>query len=150
MWDERADVSAYTCENEEVAGEVKKAILEGKSVDEYRESILPERPLAIRIEEGLFPKGTNDWADSLFTKRDNNSLVIHKNRPTAITLPIGDRGFVVMDVRGFVEPTPKTLEEARGQVIASYQDHLEEEWVNTLRGKYTVTVNEEVLYELID
>ncbi|MAO46801.1 MAG: hypothetical protein CL823_06580 [Crocinitomicaceae bacterium] len=150
MWDERADLSAYICENEEVAGEVKKAILEGKSVDEYRESLLPERPLAIRIEKGLFPKGTNDWADSLFTKRDNNSLVIDKNKPTAITLPIGEGGFVVMDVRGFVEPTPKTLEEARGQVIASYQDHLEEEWVNTLKGKYTVTVYEEVLYELID
>ena len=150
MWDERADLSAYTCENEEVAAEVKKAILEGRSVEEYRESLLPERPLAIRIEEGLFPNGTNAWADSLFTKRDDNSLVILKNGPTAITLPIGEGAFIVMDVRGFVEPTPKTLEEARGQVIASYQDHLEEEWVNTLRQKYTVTVNEEVLYELID
>ena len=62
----------------------------------------------------------------------------------------GGDAFVVMDVRGLVEPTPKTLDEARGQVIASYQDHLEVEWVKSLRKKYTVEVNEEVLYELID
>ena len=56
----------------------------------------------------------------------------------------------MIELRGVVNPTAKTLEEARGQVIASYQDYLEVEWVKELRKKYTIEVNEEVLYGLID
>ena len=44
----------------------------------------------------------------------------------------------------------KTLDEARGQVIASYQDFLENEWIDRLRMKYPVSIKKDVLYELID
>ncbi len=147
MWGERLDFSAYTCKNSQIASKVENALKNGESIRELRKSMLKDQPLAIKIEEGLFLEGSNNWADSLFVAKSNGSFNEGVN---IIKLSAGGDAIVVMDVRGFVPETPKTLEEARGQVIASYQDHLEVEWVETLLKKYSVNVNEEVLYELID
>lgn len=43
----------------------------------------------------------------------------------------------------------KTLQEARGFVVADYQEQLEKQWVESLRSKYKVTTNEAVLKELV-
>jgi peptidyl-prolyl cis-trans isomerase SurA len=63
-----------------------------------------------------------------------------------VDLPDG-KGF--MSVEKLIPPTPKTLDEARGYVIADYQDQLEKEWVESLQKKYPVTVNEDVLMSLV-
>lgn len=47
------------------------------------------------------------------------------------------------------EPTIKTLEEARGYVIADYQDTLEKEWVAKLKNKYQVVLNKEVVDQMV-
>jgi peptidyl-prolyl cis-trans isomerase SurA len=52
-------------------------------------------------------------------------------------------------VTELLPPQPKALEEARGYVIADYQDHLEKEWVESLRQRYTVKINDAVLNSLI-
>ncbi|WP_225871006.1 hypothetical protein [Pedobacter frigiditerrae] len=44
--------------------------------------------------------------------------------------------------------TGKTFDEVRGQVVADYQQHLENEWIKTLRAKYNVKVNEDELEKL--
>ena len=48
-----------------------------------------------------------------------------------------------------LSPEPKKLSEARGYVIADYQDYLEKEWVRSLTEEYEVLVNEELLESLI-
>ena len=42
----------------------------------------------------------------------------------------------------------KSYEEARGDVIASYQDELETAWIKTLRNKYSVKINQDELRKL--
>ncbi len=42
----------------------------------------------------------------------------------------------------------KNYEDIRGQVIADYQQYLEDEWIKTLRAKYTIKINEEELRKL--
>ncbi len=46
-------------------------------------------------------------------------------------------------------PTNKTLEEARGYVIAEYQDYLEKKWNEQMRKKYPVQVNEATLKSMV-
>ena len=46
------------------------------------------------------------------------------------------------------KPMIKTLEEARGYVIADYQDQLEKEWVKRLKTKYEVKLNKDVVNQL--
>ena len=48
-----------------------------------------------------------------------------------------------------VEPKPKSLEEARGYVIADYQDYLEKQWIEELMKEFQVSVNQEVVKSII-
>lgn len=45
--------------------------------------------------------------------------------------------------------SPKELEEARGYVIADYQDRLENDWVDRLRKRYPVKVKKRVFEKLV-
>jgi peptidyl-prolyl cis-trans isomerase SurA len=47
------------------------------------------------------------------------------------------------------EPTNKSLQEARGYVVADYQDFLEKQWVSELRDEYNVKVNKRVFNKLV-
>lgn len=49
----------------------------------------------------------------------------------------------------FETEQPKTLDEARGYVIAEYQDYLEKTWNEKLRSKYPVKVNEDVFNSMV-
>ncbi len=48
-----------------------------------------------------------------------------------------------------IPPKMKTLQEARGYIIADYQDYLERQWVETLRKQYPVVIQQQVLKSLI-
>lgn len=66
----------------------------------------------------------------------------------AVTKPLKntDGSYTVVKVNEvFNTNTQKSLEEARGYVVAEYQDYLEKKWNETLRSKYPVKVDEKVL-----
>jgi peptidyl-prolyl cis-trans isomerase SurA len=51
-------------------------------------------------------------------------------------------------IREFNTPSPRTYEEARGLVINDYQNELENQWIDELKKKYPVTINEAVFKSL--
>ena len=54
-----------------------------------------------------------------------------------------------MKVTSLIPVAPKPLEEARGYVVADYQEKLEKDWITSLREKYPVHINEDVLSSII-
>jgi len=46
-------------------------------------------------------------------------------------------------------PSDKTLDEARGYVIAEYQDYLEKKWNDSMRSKYPYKVDETVFKSMV-
>ena len=48
----------------------------------------------------------------------------------------------------FLKEQPKQLSEIKGKVISDYQNYLEEKWL-MIRNKYSVTINNDVLYSLL-
>ncbi|MEQ8704283.1 MAG: peptidylprolyl isomerase [Phaeodactylibacter sp.] len=57
--------------------------------------------------------------------------------------------FKITKIETLLEPRLKTLNEARGYVVADYQDYLEEQWVQELRETYEVDINRKVFKKLI-
>lgn len=87
----------------------------------------------VYIEKGLWGKGENGFIDRSIFKIKNNREII---------------GYPQFVVSGKLLNAPETLEDARGQVISEYQTILEKEWINSLRGKYKVEINNDVLKSL--
>ena len=54
-----------------------------------------------------------------------------------------------MKVEKVIPISQKTLKEARGFVVADYQDYLESQWIAELTKKYKLTVNRDVLLTLV-
>lgn len=74
--------------------------------------------------------------------------------PAGLTWAAGSKadlpdGKGIVSVERIIPKQPKNLDEARGYIIADYQDQLEKEWVASLQAKYPYTVNEAVLKSLV-
>ena len=51
-------------------------------------------------------------------------------------------------VHQIIKPEPLPLDEIRGLVISDYQEHLEQKWVESLRKKYEVKIDQSILSSL--
>ncbi len=58
----------------------------------------------------------------------------------------GASTFVI--VKGQRSPEPKELDEARGQITSDYQEFLESEWLKSLKEKYPVSINQDLLKQI--
>ena len=89
----------------------------------------------VRVERGLWTEGKNAAVDKYAFKNKTAEYTPTEEFP--IVVPVGK-----------VIKAPEEYTDVRGQVTTDYQDHLEKLWVQTLRDKYPVVVNEEVLKAL--
>ena len=55
----------------------------------------------------------------------------------------------IKKIISILPPAPKELKDARGFVIADYQDYLEKQWVESLKKDYKIVINEDVLNSLV-
>jgi len=78
-----------------------------------------------------------------------NDLPWKKGSISATEINKRDLSSNFLKVEKILPASPKTLKEARGYVVADYQDHLEREWVKELKKTYDVKVNDEVFETLI-
>jgi len=133
MWDRRCDAIIYTCANADVASKTRKLLKKGKPMVEVLTEMNKDSQLNLNTKDGKFLKGENEIIDSI-TWQKGLSADMNKNNSV-----------VFVDVINIIEPTPKSLDEAKGIITADYQNYLEKEWIASLRAKYPVTVNEDVL-----
>ena len=83
----------------------------------------------IKIENGLFAQGANKAVDAYIFKKETYT----------------DNAFPVVECIGVLLSAPESYKDIRGPVTADYQNYLEEEWIKSLRNKYKVILNQEVL-----
>ena len=140
MWGERADAVIYTAKNEQIAKTAKKLVKKGKlSLEEIMDKInTDEEPDNLKSVEGKYEEGQNELIDQVGWEARVSEDIQNQN---------GSITFV--QVNKTVEPTPKSLNQAKGFIVSDYQEYLEKEWIKELRAKYPVEVNKEVFYSLI-
>ena len=132
-WQESADVIIFNCTNEMVANDVIVAMKKGeqwKALVEKSNSQVQAESGRYEIEELPVPRaGAGEF-----------SPIVKNSDGTAILVK-------------FIKIHPKNEQrnfvEARGLVINDYQNILEQKWVESLRKKYMITVNEAVLKSIL-
>ncbi len=134
MWEERVEVSTLTLDSASMSKmpQIKKWAA--------------KKPLSV-----VAAKATKKGIPVTITKR-----IYQKDEalPAGLTWTAGVKadlpdGKGMVSVDRIIPPQPKSLEEARGYIIADYQDELEKEWVASLQKKYPVKLDENVLKTMI-
>lgn len=74
---------------------------------------------------------------------------ITKDKPSKAVKNADGSYTVVKADEVFSQPSTKSLDDARGYVIAEYQDYLEKQWNTQLRQKYPVKVEETVFKSMV-
>ncbi len=134
-WDEpRFKGMAYHTRNQADIKAVKDAV-KRLSFDDWAETLRnkfnADSVLRIRVEKGIFKKGDNALVDKEIFKVD--------------TVPVALKDFPYMAVFGKKLKNPKEMSDVRALVVTDYQEYLEQGWVDQLRKRYPVVVNEDVL-----
>lgn len=136
MWKDRVRVLTYSCLDEKTKKAAMKMAAAGKTADEIKAKLAKKITGAVVVVEQKAEKGENVNLDKLY------------NAKGVVDIPNENGQFKFYYVVGIVGPEPKTLKEAKGLVTSDYQSYLEKEWIKSLRAKYPVTVNEEVIKTL--
>ena len=138
MWGERTDAYLVSCTEDSRLSEVRrvhKKISKGK---------LDQDALnAAYCNNDTVPCIT---LTHLLVEKGENVLIDAQKGVTGPGPVIEDEGtntFVI--IKGKRSPEAKKLDEARGQITSDYQEYLEAEWLNSLKEKYPVTINQDLL-----
>ncbi len=99
-----------------------------------RSTFNPDSVIRIRVEKGLFKPGDNPTIDRL----------VFKSSPSSVSASSSD--YPIDAVYGKkLKKYPEDYTDVRSQVISDYQEYLEQEWVASLRRRYPVKINSDVL-----
>lgn len=112
-----------------------RTALVGMPQDSIIKNIKAQFPEGVKVEKILFAKGQNALVDALAfsegTAQPSNAVY---------------KDAFLYDFRIVMQP--EEANDVRSQVTTDYQNYLEQEWVQQLRAKYPVTVNEKEMAKL--
>jgi peptidyl-prolyl cis-trans isomerase SurA len=135
-WDTRLDASIYTVKDAGKVQKVKNFIKSGLSDNDILKELNTDSLQVLTIESGKFSRKDNKLTDSIAWIPGLSGDIV-SNGTT-----------VFVNVRKVLKPEVKELSEARGLITADYQNYLEKEWIASLKAKYPVVVNKEVLAKI--
>ena len=122
------------CKDKETLNSAKSIVKksENDSIDKYLRTRLNDSIQYVKIEKGLFVQGENKVVDDQVFKTSVKYV------------PATDYPFCFVNGK-LLKNKPEDYTDVRGLVTADYQEYLEREWIKTLRAKYPVTVDQNVL-----
>jgi peptidyl-prolyl cis-trans isomerase SurA len=137
QWAESATVLLFNCNNEQAVQEAVEALKNGKSwkqIAEESEGRIQADSGRYELSQLQLPEGVKPTAGLVAAP------VVNATDNTASFVKV---------LQLFPASQQRSFEEARGLVINEYQNHLEEKWVEELKKKYPVKVNEAVFQSLL-
>ena len=138
----RVDATIYRCIDLATAKKVKREIYKknrnATTDDKILEMANKVNALSLQIESDKYSKGENTHIDRIEWK-----VGIAKD------IVLQDGSYILIDIHEVLASRAMQLSETRGKVISDYQTTLESNWISSLRAKYKVSINTEVLHSLI-
>ncbi len=135
-WDTRLDASIYTIKDPNVVQKVRNFIKSGLSDKDLLKEINVDSLQKLTIETAKFSRKENKLIDSIAWTPGLTADIIQQGST------------VFVNVRKVLKPEVKELNDARGLITADYQNYLEKEWIESLKAKYPVEVNKDVLAKI--
>lgn len=134
-WDASADALLFTCNNQKTAEDLKGSLSAGPA--DWR-----------RVTEGVgaavqADSGRYEWAQ---IPAPEGGTIVHTTGFTPFATNKTDNTVSFAYILNiYAGRSPRNYRDARGFVINDYQNFLEDQWIASLKKKYTIKVNETVL-----
>lgn len=140
-WNQRAVTHVFRISDQykDRIEEIRK-FAETHSIPETQGKFNTPEAIIVNVEEETLEKGRNADLDQMEWKKGNVSKAILSAR---------SKIFVFYKIEDVLPSTEKTLQEARGYILADYQDHLEKQWVEGLQKEFSVRIDQTVLESLV-
>lgn len=130
-WEDRIKATYWVSTDEKLAKKIAKWTAKNKS-EKVQELLENEDALSVAVQNGTYEKDDNSVIEAVWQQESGVFGPVE----------LDNGSFAVVQIDEFIPSAPKALNEIKGLVIASYQDTLEKEWVNALKSKFEVTINE--------
>lgn len=137
LWNTSAEAVIFSCSNLDVA---QNGIAELKKGKNWKQ-LMNENTSTIQADSGRFELGQIPVVDrTAFSPGLITLPVVNKTDGTAVFAKI---------LHVYPDNEPRSFEDARGLVINDYQNYLEQKWIEQLKKKYPVTINQKVFQSLL-
>jgi len=142
-WDERAQATRYVLKasSKERIAQIRDYVRTRRK-NEVLVRFNQDDQQILSASEVVFEKGKSPEANLFGTSWKAGQV-------STANMVSGSEDLEFYKIEKVLPAGPKKLEEAKGYVIADYQDYLEKEWVDTLRKKYDITIAQQVLEALV-
>jgi peptidyl-prolyl cis-trans isomerase SurA len=107
-----------------------------------------EKNDSVSIQKIIQSKGARQET-GVFQREDRPALSKVDWKPGLYTAE-ASRMYYLVQLKEIVPPGPLSFEEARASVVSDYQDNLEKEWLEKLRKKYPVNVNDKAKKNVVE
>lgn len=135
MWGERADATIWSCKDAATAKKLRKMLKAGKDEKTILATLNKDSQLNVTADHKTWNKGENAMVDANWKA----GVSADQNK---------DGRVIIVSTSKIIAPAPKSLQEARGVITSDYQSQLEKEWVESLKQKYPVVINRDVLKQV--
>ena len=134
-WEPRVEATVATSPNQKTIKAVKKLLSKNEAIENIKDKLNTDSQNVI-FTSGLMNKDHQALPNG-FEFKEGLSKIYQANN-----------AFYIVKVAKLIPETDKTLDEARGQVISDYQVEVENKWVDSLRQKYEVNIDQNILQKI--
>lgn len=138
VWSERLDATVYECKDEHIAVQVYGMLVTSDTVSskEVLELINKDSELNLKVRMNKFEVNQTPYLQNRNFTKGLNPVYSNEGK------------WYVVKVSEVLAPGPKAYNEAKGLATSDYQAYLEKKWLEALRLKHKIVINEDVLYQI--
>jgi len=137
-WTNRIDATVYECKDEFIAVQVYGMLVQSDTVNSKAvlDVINKDSELNLKVRMNKFEVAQTPYLQ-------NRNFTPGLNPVYSM-----DGKWYVVKVAALLPPAPKEYTEAKGLATSDYQAFLEKKWLEALRLKHKIVINEDMLYQI--
>lgn len=150
-WKDRFDIQVYVCNSDTSAKAVFKKVKKNLKPEVILQAHNSQNPLNVIFKSGKYELAdSEEMANNVWVLQElfKNKAKYSKKANKVYKLGPNDGKYYIVKVLQYLPPATKSLDEARGPMVSKYQDYLQTTWEESLKSRYPLTINQEVVKEV--
>ena len=129
----RIDAIVASAAKEKTLKKVSKLLEKNLALEEIKLAINSNDKIEVVFSQDTLEEGHQSLPKAFDFKKGLSKIYKH------------NKAFVLVKVNAIFEETQKSFEEAKGMILTDYQNFKETNWIEELRTKYPIIINEDAL-----